>query len=178
MLVSATEAWFSNTVELFVLDESDVTDAYVRWLNDPLISRFLESRFEQHTLESTRAYVRTCLNREHTLLLGVRYLSSERRHVGNIKVDIDERHGLGEVGILIGEAEVHGKGIGSEAIRILANICRAELGLRKLTAGCYASNKGSERAFVKAGFSVEGSRPDHFLLDGHTESLTLMGLVL
>jgi RimJ/RimL family protein N-acetyltransferase len=176
MIVPATELWSSANVELFLLRDSDVTDRYVGWLNDPLVNRYLESRFEQHTLESTRTYVTMCLDQDDTLLLGIRY--RDLRHVGNIKLEINRRHGLGEVGILIGETSVHGKGVGSEAIRILSGIARTELGLRKLTAGCYGSNKGSERAFVKAGFEVEGIRPDHFVLDGQTERLRLMGLVL
>jgi RimJ/RimL family protein N-acetyltransferase len=178
MIIPATAAWSSDTVELFLLHDNDVTDAYVGWLNDPLVNSYLESRFEEHTLESTRAYVRACVDRENSLLLGIRYLDGHDRHVGNIKVDINSRHGLGEVGILIGEKSAHGKGIGSEAIRIVTQIARTELGLRKLTAGCYGSNKGSERAFIKAGFEVEGARPEHVLRDGEPESITLMGMLL
>jgi RimJ/RimL family protein N-acetyltransferase len=56
----------------------------------------------------------------------------------------------------------------------MANIACEELGLRKLTAGCYASNVGSVRAFCKAGFAVEGCRKAHFMLDGRTEDLLLL----
>jgi RimJ/RimL family protein N-acetyltransferase len=95
--------------------------------------------------------------------------------VGNIKIELNRRHGLGEIGILIGERVVHGRGIATAAISLIANIAREQLQVRKLTAGCYASNKGSERAFVKAGFTVEGTREAHFLLDGKPESLVLLG---
>ncbi len=75
---------------------------------------------------------------------------------------------------MIGDREAWGRGIGSEAIRVMVDIARDELGLRKLTAGCYASNVGSSRAFEKAGFHVEGRRAGHFLLDGRPEDLVLM----
>jgi RimJ/RimL family protein N-acetyltransferase len=178
MLVPSTPAWARGDVELFLLDAEHVSERYVQWLNDPAINRYLESRFQQHTIESTRAFVQSCARNTDQFFAGIRYRPLGGRHVGNIKIDLNRKHGLGEVGILIGETAVHGKGIASEAIRIAATIARAELSLRKLTAGCYESNKGSERAFVKAGFSVEGRRPGHFLLEGRPEALILLGLML
>jgi hypothetical protein len=37
---------------------------------------------------------------------------------------------------------------------------------------------GSERAFLKAGFAIEGTRPEFFLVSGRPESMTLMGCAL
>ena len=126
-----------------------------------------------------RGFVGSQLVSDGSLFLGIRSLALGGRHVGNIKLaPIDRRHGQGEIGVLVGEPEAWGRGLASGAIAQLASIAREELGLRKLTAGCYASNAGSERAFVKAGFAVEGRRPAHFLLDGRPEDLVLMGRLL
>jgi RimJ/RimL family protein N-acetyltransferase len=178
MRAPATPAWRCESLELFLLEESDVSERYVGWLNDPDVNRYLESRFERHTLESTRAFVSGCINNDSALLLGIRCRWLENRHVGNIKIEVNRHHKLGEVGILIGDKTVHGRGVATQAIRMIANIARDELGLRKLTAGCYASNLPSERAFARAGFIVEGHRADHFLVDGKPEDLTLMGVIL
>ncbi|KTD24310.1 putative N-acetyltransferase [Legionella lansingensis] len=173
-----SDSWSNEYIKLFRLEEADVTTSYVNWLNDPEINRYLESRFASHTLKSTQQFVSDCKAREHTLLLGIRCIELENMHVGNIKLEINRWHGLGEVGIMIGEKKAQGKGIATHAIKLLSIIARDELKLRKLTAGCYASNKASERAFVKAGFTVEGQRPDFFLNNGCLEGLTLMSLVL
>ena len=79
---------------------------------------------------------------------------------------------------MIGASDVWGQGIASRAISLLMNIARDELDLRKLTAGCYASNVGSQKAFLKAGFQVECRRKGHFLSDGELEDLILMGCFL
>ena len=42
----------------------------------------------------------------------------------------------------------------------------------------FESNRASERAFIKAGFVIEGKRPEHFLINGQAEGLTLMGMML
>jgi ribosomal-protein-alanine N-acetyltransferase len=179
MRIAAGAGWKSDSVELFVLELGDVTDAYVGWLNDPSVNRYLESRFSIHTIKSTREFVADCLASPSALLLGIKSIDLHGAHVGNIKIGpIDRHHGLGEVGILVGNKNAWGKGIASTAIRLLANIAREDLGLRKLTAGCYASNVGSRKAFLKAGFYIAGERKAHVLLDGEPEAIALMDCFL
>ncbi|MDW5443927.1 GNAT family N-acetyltransferase [Polaromonas sp. SM01] len=160
---------------LFVLTPEHVTDSYVSWLNTPEINQYLESRFTPHTVESTRAFVASVLASSGNLFLGITS-HQLRRHVGNIKLGpIDPHHETGDIGILIGDKTAWGKGIATAAIEAVSAIAATHLKLRKLTAGCYASNVGSRKAFEKAGFLVEGVRPAQFLLDGKAEDLVLMG---
>lgn len=172
----ATREW--NGVQLFVLRPEHVTEAYVSWLNDPEVNRYLESRFATHSADSTREYVATTLASPDYLFLGIHSTELDR-HVGNIKIGpINRQHGTGEVGIIIGDKAAWGRGIATAAIRAMSDIARRELGLRKVTAGCYASNAGSQRAFEKAGYVVEGVRPQQFLLEGKPEDLVIMGQIL
>ncbi|HEV8444780.1 MAG TPA: GNAT family protein, partial [Steroidobacteraceae bacterium] len=178
MRLEATPLWRDASVELFPLGVEHATNHYVAWLNDPQVNRFLESRFSTATPESVREFVAGAAASANVLFLGIRALEP-RRHVGNIKLGpIDTRHGLGEIGIMIGDRMAWGRGVASAAIERLAAIARDQLRLRKLTAGCYASNAGSQRAFEKAGFRVEARRAAHFLLDGKTEDLVLMARLL
>jgi ribosomal-protein-alanine N-acetyltransferase len=165
-------------VSLFLLTPDLVGDAYVGWLNDPVVNRYLESRFAAHTLESTREFVRAMNESADNLLLGIRSAQTGG-HVGNIKIGpLNRQHGTGEIGILVGERSAWGKGIATAAIRIMCDIARESLALRKVTAGCYASNVGSQRAFEKAGFEVEGIRREQLLCEGVPEDLVLLGKVL
>ena len=169
-----TDRWKTSTIECFLLPPDLVTQSYVDWLNDPEINRFLESRFVVQDIAGVREFVSAQLADPKVLFLGIRSLILGR-HVGNIKLGpIDRQHGLGEIGVMIGDRGSWGQGIGAEAIRVMAQIAQHELGLRKLTAGCYGANAGSTRAFLKAGFDIEGTRPAHFLLDGRPQDLTLM----
>ena len=179
MRLNTTAGWKNSVVELFVLESRDVTETYVGWLNDPGVNRYLESRFSVHTIDSTCQFVESCLASSSTLLLGIKSIDLQGAHVGNIKLSqIDRHHGLAEVGILVGDTKAWGKGIASSAISCLMGIARNDLGLRKLTAGCYASNVGSEKAFLKVGFHKAGERKDHFLLDGEPEAMVLMDCLL
>jgi len=175
MYLDSSPLWKSDSIEMFVLKPTDVTHNYVSWLNNPDVNCYLESRFSTHTIESTQKFVEQCLADQSTLFLGIRYLRSGQEHVGNVKISpIDQHHKLGEIGILIGESSVWGKGIASKAISMIIEIAREELGLRKLTAGCYASNLGSKKAFLKAGFHIESQRKKHVLLNRQLEDIFLM----
>lgn len=175
MELQATSRWRREALSLFLLDEADVGETYVQWLNDPRVNRFLEVRFAPQTLDSTRDFVRSCRESSHSVLWGLRAAALGGRHVGNIKLGpIDRQHGLGELGLMLGEPESWGRGLARTAIDMVCEIGTHELGLRKFTAGCYAKNIGSERAFLAAGFHVEARRPAHFLLDGQLEDLVLL----
>ena len=168
----------TSSVELFLLRPEHVGEAYVSWLNDPEVNQYLESRYVEHTVASTREFVEAMLAAPDTLFLGIRSRATGA-HVGNIKLGpISARHGTGEVGILVGDRCEWGKGLATAAIVALSAIARDPLGLRKVTAGCYASNEGSRRAFLKAGYELEGRRRGQMLLNGQPEDLIIMGHLL
>ena len=178
MRLEPTARWRTADIELFLLEPAHASEAYVGWMNDPEVHRYLESRFVAQTLESVRDFIAAQLASPNTVFFGIRALEP-RRHVGNIKIGpIDRPHGRGEVGIMIGDRAAWGRGVGSAAIGRVVDIARAELGLRMLTAGCYGGNGGSERAFAKAGFGRDGVRAGYYLLDGRAEDLVLMSKLL
>jgi RimJ/RimL family protein N-acetyltransferase len=103
---------------------------------------------------------------------------SDDLHVGNVGLAIDRRHESATIGLILGEAERWGRGHASEAISLISRYAFEELGLGKLTAGCYAENEGSRRAFEKAGFVVEGRRRSQRIAhDGRRTDELQLGLV-
>ncbi|CAM5523400.1 GNAT family N-acetyltransferase [Eoetvoesiella caeni] len=123
MKLDSTSNWSSPQVELFLLEPRHVGPEYLDWLTDPMVNQYLESRFATHTMASICDFVNTCLIDPNTLFLGIRSKALDGRHVGNIKISpIDRKHGLGEVGILIGDRSAWGRGIASEAISIMSPV--------------------------------------------------------
>ncbi len=163
-----------SEVVLDRLTSDMVTEAYVGWLNDPEVNQYLESRFQKHTLASTRQFVDSCSADSNALLFGI-FLQSEGRkvHVGNLKLQpINRIHGFAEVGILVGDKRFWGKGIGTKALNQACDIAKS-LGLRNLTAGCYGQNKGSFKIFIKSGFEVVGQKANYFNCEYGFDSMIL-----
>lgn len=153
---------------------SDVGPVYVRWMNDPEVVRFTESRFRAHSESDIRAYVEKMENDPRSHFLAI-VENGSGRHVGNLKIGpVDERHKIASVGIIIGEKDCWGKGYATEALRLSARLAFEALKLHKLTAGCVDLNAGAVRAFEKAGFKRECVRGRHNLFEGEYRDVVLL----
>jgi len=152
----------NDTIELCRLSASDVSETYVSWLNDPRVNRHLESRFRIHDLKSVQEYVKNLSEPTSDEILYGIYLRENHQHVGNIKIGpIDSTHHHATIGILIGDPSMWGKGLASNAIRLLVDHASRLEGITTFTAGCYSTNVGSYRAFLKAGWKHTGTLPSY-----------------
>ena len=144
------------------LNAEQAGEPYLSWMNGAGIMQFLESRFHSYTEADLADFIATTNTDPANLMLGM-FLKSDGRHVGNIKIGpIDPHHARGDIGLLIGDRAQWGKGLARESIDALASHALGELGLHKVTAGCYGANLGAQKAFLAAGFTEEGRRPSHF----------------
>ena len=156
---------------------SDVNANYHRWMNDPEIIRYLESRFSANSMDAIKDFVDKMLKDRDNIFMAI-ILKDGDRHIGNIKIGpINRIHLFADVGLMIGERDCWGKGYATEALRLVADYAFKTLKLHKLTAGCYDVNKGSEKAFKKAGFVVEGIRKKHRYCDGIYVDSIILGLL-
>jgi ribosomal-protein-alanine N-acetyltransferase len=141
--------------------------SYQAWMNDPAITRYLESRFRSWSADDLKDYIAQEAKRPLGGLMAI-VRRNDDRHIGNIRLSsVNPVHRTASVGLLIGATDSHGRGFGSEAIGLVADLSFGAFGLRKLTAGVYASNVASHRAFLKAGFMEEGRQKAQWL-DGET----------
>jgi RimJ/RimL family protein N-acetyltransferase len=159
-------AFASRRLTFRPLGMEDCTPRYMAWLEDPQVKRYLETRFATQTLQSVRDFVAAVNASDDEHLHGM-FLRDGGAHIGNIKVGpVKRRHGLADISLLVGERACWGQGYATEAIVAASTHAFGALGVRKLSAGIYAPNTGSIRAFVKAGYREEARRPGHYLLDG------------
>lgn len=159
---------------LRVLRTADVGDRYLAWMRDPIVTRFLESRFTTWTKERLTTYVRSMENDPDNVLLAI--VTNDGRHIGNVKLGpVDRAHGTADLGILIGEASEWGRGFATEAIDLAVGYAFEVLDLRKVTAGCYATNGAAMAAFRKADFAEEGVRKGQYRSDRGLVDLVLLG---
>jgi len=143
----------------------DVTEDYVSWMHDPEVNRFMETRFRSHSRQEIEDFVSRMRGDGNILFLAM-VLKDDGRHVGNIKLAIRPEHKRGEVSLFIGDKSQWGRGLGAEAIALVRDHGLQTLGLEKLTAGCYANNLGSARAFEKCGFKREAVLEKEYVSGG------------
>ncbi len=153
----------AGLVTLAPLQPEDVNAIYLSWLADPVVTRFTEITAPGDEA-SVRFYVAQAIAASDAAIWRINYSGS---HVGNIRLSrVNRRHSRAELALLVGERAVWGKGIGTTAVRLLADHAFAAYELHKLVAGIYAGNEGSCRVFEKAGFHREAVLRNHALFEG------------
>lgn len=166
-----------NRIYMREVRDSDVNETYYRWMNDPEIIHYLESRFAPNSRSSLLEYVKSFQGNKDSIFLAI-VLKENDTHIGNIKIGpINWIHRLADIGIIIGEKDCWGKGYASEAISLLTDFAFNTLNLHKVTAACYEQNVGSLEAFQKAGFEIEGVRKQHCFSDGNYVGTILLGKI-
>jgi [ribosomal protein S5]-alanine N-acetyltransferase len=155
---------------------SDVNERYYRWMNDPEVNRYLETRFVPQSLESIGEFVRHMTGKSDEPFFAI-CTNEGSEHIGNIKIGpINFRHRSADISLLIGEKSFWGKGYASEAISLVTKFGFEVINLNKLEAGCYEENEGSARAFEKCGYIREGLLRGHLLLNGRETNCVRLGL--
>lgn len=79
-----------------------------------------------------------------------------------------------EIGYWIG-SKFHGKGITTEAIRLVCNHAFNEMKLLRLFASVYESNYASQKVLLKNGFEIEGIRKKAVMKNGVLMDDVMMG---
>lgn len=82
-----------------------------------------------------------------------------------------------EEGIFLGEEEAYGRGIGTEAAKLVLEYAFSTLKLHKLTARVLSYNQGSRKMHEKAGYKMESYLKDELFLDGKYEDLIFYGAI-
>lgn len=151
-----------------------MTDRYVGWLNDPEVVRFSEQRHRRHSRASAEAYMRSFEGTPHYFWAIL--TKDQSMHVGNINAYVDAANGVADIGVLIGEKAVWGRGYGGEAWTAVCRFLLEEEGMRKVTGGTLSANAGMLAIMRRAGMLPDGVRLRHAVVDGQAVDMVHMAL--
>ncbi len=142
--------------QLVVLAPLNVGDApaWARWLNDPDTTRYLYGRRgqpdEQPTVDQMVEWGRRMLADPWRMAVGLEP-SGGGDVIGNARLT---PHGprRARFSIVIGEAAYRGRGLGTEATRLVAELGFERLNLREIVLDVDPRNEPARRAYLTAGF--------------------------
>lgn len=148
------------------LSLDDVSHDYLSWINDPEITRGMVTGVFPSDLENLRNYVRSAIADSNTVIFAI-CDKTNGRHIGNIKLDrFDYISGTCELGLMIGNPDYHGKGIGKEVCSLVTNYAFERLNLRKVSLTVYGNNPAAIRLYKSIGFVEEGCLREHVYISG------------
>ncbi len=163
-------------LKIRILKSQDISENYLRWLNDPEITKFSNNQYKNHSLEKQKKYLNDCLIDSNIDLYGIFYVN---KHVGNISInDINNIHKRSEITYVLGDRSYWSKGIMSASIKIIVLKAKKDYKLNKLFASCANENFASRRVLEKNGFILEGTRKKHLLFQKKWYDQLDYGLIL
>ena len=135
-----------------------------RWENDPTLIHLIRPNRDKAALEMRE--VLTVQDLEERLVHNHTFLIYQNGQlVGEMDYQIDPKHllkketGTGWIGIILGEENARGKGIGQQALQYLEEEIRKQ-GLKRIELGVFEFNTGAIRLYQKAGYQEIGRIPD------------------
>ena len=166
-----------QSLYLRMLEESDITEEYINWLNDCEVTRYLETGKFPATPETVRQFVGRFAESTSDIALAIVDRETQE-HVGNVTLNhINWIHRTADTGLMIGKKDFWGRGYAFEAWSLLLEYAFGRLGLRKVTAGAIAENVHSINVLKKLGFKVEGTSRQQFLVEGSYRDAVRLGLL-
>lgn len=148
-----TKEILSPTVRLEPLTYNEETlDLWFKWMNDPDIRRYM-----YQSLTSDKDRIKKWLElasvseSRHYFTIHV-----DSKNIGFISVRQDKNpKNTAEIGIIIGEKEYQGKGIGSTVLKEILTKCEDEYHLSSVRALIKPENEKSVKLFTKLGFEKD-----------------------
>lgn len=151
--------------------QEDIGPDYLSWLNDPRVVRYSNQRFRKHDRASAQAYLDSFPGTSN-LFVSIRHRASGRA-IGTMTAYVNNHHQTADVGILLGDPAVQGKGFGYESWRLLCDWLLAERGIRKLTAGTSRVNVPMVSIMERYGMVREAVLKDQEIMEGHPADILL-----
>jgi [ribosomal protein S5]-alanine N-acetyltransferase len=152
-----------DVICLRLFQESDISDTYVSWLNDAEVVKYSNQRFLHHTIESSHNYLKSFIGTSN-IYMAVEDKATKELY-GSITAYKQVHHGVVDIGLMIGNKQSWGKGVGFEAWTLMMNFLFAQCDVRKVTGGTLEVNTGMIRIMEKSMMIHEATRKHHELLD-------------
>ena len=158
---------YGRLVTLESFRSSDITHEYISWLKDPEVVRYSNQRFRSHSIQTCQEYLQSFHNSAN-LFFSVRLLSNGQM-IGTATAYISVPHSTADIGLLIGNREQWGKGVGLDAWKTLMDCLLKKYSIRKVSGGTLRANVGMVRIMERAGMELEAVRSRQQILEGEVQ---------
>jgi diamine N-acetyltransferase len=144
----------------------DLIPLYHAWITDISTNRFLLANAASMTQDAEVEWFEGISKRSDTAIFTI-YELPDYRPIGNVDLHgIDRVNRSAELGIMIGEADARGRGLGTEAVRLMCDIGFHVLGLNSIWLVTFGWNVAGQKAYERAGFREIGRRREARWFDG------------
>jgi diamine N-acetyltransferase len=164
-----------DRVELTALVEGD-RPILMGWINTPALVRFSAPYRPVH--EPAHGDWFDAITRDRDRVIFAIRSKPQHELLGTVQLtDLHPIYRHAQMLIRIGDPRHHGRGLGTEALRLLLDFAWRDLNLHRVWAGVFARNERAVACYRKAGFAEEGRLRDGVFIDGKWDDFIVMGVL-
>jgi len=146
----------------FDAEDTEIHSKWAKWMNDRAISNTFSGHSNHTTLSSAKKFVHELEGHRFFIVL-----LDGNELIGQISLhDIDHLNRHAFLGIMIGEVEHHGKGYGTEAVRLILDYGFKTLNLHNIMLSVHEDSHAGIACYKKVGFKESGRRREWIFKDG------------
>jgi RimJ/RimL family protein N-acetyltransferase len=162
-------------VELAPLRDSD-SSLLFEWINTRELV-VLSAPFRPVSREAHDAWFDDIRSRPDVRIFGIRLLGEDRL-IGSCQLhSIHPVHRNAELQIRVGDGRARGRGLGTEAVRLLLGFGFDELDLHRIFLRVFETNEAARRLYERVGFRTEGLLRDAALIEEAWVNVLVMALL-
>ena len=164
-------------LEPFTEDHA-MSEHYYDWLNTPEIVRYLGlPAYLKGVSRSELVSYFQSLKPQVDYFFAV-YHPDFLHFIGTLKLGHYDRNSQRiEIGMLIGEPQCRGKGLGTELIGLGTEYAFLNLDAHRVQCGVFSSNIASQKCFERNGYRQEGLLMDYYRLEDRYENYILYAIL-
>ena len=152
------------------------TDLIVRWRNNPNVQHNFVFR-ETFTNEMHINWMNNMVVTGKVVQFIIQDNETKKK-IGSVYLrDIDSIFKSAEYGIFIGEDDFRGRGVGSEAAKLIVDYAFKRMKLHRVFLRVFKNNTAAVMSYKKAGFEVEGIARDMVFLDDEYHDMIFMSMI-
>ena len=166
----------SLTGEKVFLRPLELSDAALcaRWMADQEITQFLGKGRMPLPVHKEEEWIRMVSKDDHNAVFAI-CEKSNNTHIGNCGLHAMEFiDRICTAGILIGDKQKWGKGLGTEAMRLMCNHAFHEFNMRRVELSVFDFNERGIKSYLKLGFKEEGRMKERRYKSGRYADEILM----
>lgn len=149
-------------------------DTYVKWINDENITRYTLGGKITMTREGELEWLKA--NRDNEIFAIID--KKTNKLIGNCGYNvINEMHGVGTLGIFIGDDENRDRGLGTDTVRAVVKYGFETLNLHVIRLYVYSFNERAIKCYKKVGFKEQGRTREACFIDGKRYDEIIMDIL-
>ena len=167
-----------KSIYLRPLEQGDLTMEYVSWLNDVEVCEFNSHATFPYTKEKMDAYYQNLQQTTTDNIVLAIIDNSTNKHIGNIALqNINWINRNAEYAILLGNKSYWGKGVASDASKLICEYGFCRLNLHRIYCGTSAKNIGMQKLAATMNMKEEGVRKDAMYKNGEFVDIVEYGVL-